>query len=56
MCIVCGPGGNRFLQAIAQRYGGAQLRSRFAAEEAFPETAPPLDPDDPSLLLVAHGQ
>jgi predicted amidohydrolase YtcJ len=45
MCIVCGPGGNRFLQAISTRYGGSERR-RFAAEEVLPETTPPLDPLD----------
>ena len=45
MCIVCGPGGNRFLQAISTRYGGSKRR-RFAAEEVLPETTPPLNPLD----------
>jgi hypothetical protein len=42
MCIVCGPGGNRFLQAISARYGGSG--QRFAAEGVLPETTPALDP------------
>jgi predicted amidohydrolase YtcJ len=45
MCIVCGPGGNLFLQAISTRFGGP-ARQRFAAEEVLPETTPPLDPLD----------
>jgi len=45
MCIVCGPGGNRFLRAISTRYGGSGRQS-FAAEEVLPETTPPLDPLD----------
>ncbi len=46
MCIVCGPGGNRFLQSIAGRYGlaTARRRSRFVAEEIALATTPPLDP------------
>ncbi len=43
MCIVCGPGGNRFLQAISTRYGGSR-RQRFVAEEVSRETMPALDP------------
>ncbi len=43
MCIVCGPGGNRFLQATSARYGGSGPQ-RFAAEEVLRETTPALDP------------
>jgi predicted amidohydrolase YtcJ len=45
MCIVCGPGGNRFLQAISTRYGEVG-RQRFVAEEIVPENTPPLNPLD----------
>ena len=48
MCIVCGPGGNRFIQSIAGRYApaGARARTRFVAEEIAPAIPPPLDPSD----------
>ena len=48
MCIVCGPGGNRFIQSVARRYApdGARSRTRFVAEEIAPTSTPPLDPAD----------
>ena len=48
MCIVCGPGGSRFIQSIAGRYllGRADTRARFVAEEIAPAITPPLDPAD----------
>ncbi len=62
MCLVCGPGGSRFLQAVAERFGGASRGgSRFVAEEITPETTPPLDPTDledlqgPADLILRGG-
>jgi hypothetical protein len=62
MCIVCGPGGNRFIQSVAGRYAPGALRSRarFIAEEVAPVTTPPLDPTDLEDLkgpadVILHG-
>ena len=44
MCIVCGPGGTRFIRSIVDGYVPA--RPRFLAEEVAPAITPALDPTD----------